>query len=66
MFLSVHWGGGGGGCFISDNLDHVRYECIALSLGCSGGVPKYLSVASSGRVTASPTVLYTRVVTQLI
>lgn len=41
MFLSAGSGGcgGGGGVVISYNLDHMRYECIALSLGCSGRVP---------------------------
>lgn len=39
VFLSAGWGGGWGECFLNDNLDRVRYECIALSLGCSGGVP---------------------------
>lgn len=49
--------GWGGECLISNDLDHARYECIALSLGCSGEVPQCLSVVPSGRVTASPSVL---------
>lgn len=44
VFLSV----GSGGWGRVDNLDDVRYECIALSLGCSGEVPECFSAASSG------------------
>lgn len=49
------------------NLHHMRYECIALSLGCSGfamtplGLDSCLSAAFPGVVTFSSPMSHTRI-----